>query len=141
MSGQPIDPEILPRLDPEYVEFHNKYIAHLPASHTLPWDPDIRSKKTVPGAADILDVGSVRDYDISKTKVRVFTPKGLPLESGWPVYCWYHGGKYLLQPKSDDVALTRGTGGWTLGSIDAENAFCSRICTGNQYCLLVERLP
>ncbi|KAF8140291.1 Alpha/Beta hydrolase protein [Boletus edulis] len=112
MSGQPIDPEILKRLDPEYVEFHNKYIAHLPAPHTLPWDATIRNKEAVPGAADILEVGSVKDYDLSKTKVRVFTPKGSPPEGGWPVYCWYHGG------------------GWTLGSISAENAFCSRICQG-----------
>ncbi|KAF9229248.1 hypothetical protein BS17DRAFT_798842 [Gyrodon lividus] len=112
MAGQPIDPEILSRLDPEYVEFHNKYIAHLPAPHTLPWDPNIRNKETVPGAAEILEVGSVKDYDLSKTKVRVFTPEGTAPESGWPVYCWYHGG------------------GWTLGSISAENAFCSRICKG-----------
>lgn len=97
MAGQPINPEILPRLDPEYVEFHNKYIAHLPAPHTQPWDPNIRNNKTVPGAADILEVGSVDDYELSKTKVRVFTPRGLPPESGWPAYCWYHGGQYLLQ--------------------------------------------
>ncbi|KAF9237328.1 alpha/beta hydrolase fold-domain-containing protein [Melanogaster broomeanus] len=112
MAGQPIDPEILPRLDPEYVQFHNKYIAHLPAPHTLPWNPNMRNGETVPGAAVILKVGSVKDYDLSKTKVRVFTPEGTPPEGGWPVYCWYHGG------------------GWTLGSISAENAFCSRICTG-----------
>jgi acetyl esterase/lipase len=112
MVGQPIDPEILPRLDPEYVEFHNKYITHLPTPHTLPWDPSIRNKETVPGTADILEVGGVKDYDLSKTKVRVFTPKGSPPASGWPVYCWYHGG------------------GWTLGSINAENAFCSRVCEG-----------
>lgn len=103
MAGQPIDPEILPRLDPEYVEFHNKYIAHLPAPHTLPWDPNIRNKETVSMAADILEVGSVDDYELSKTKVRVFIPKGLPPESGWPVYCWYHGGQYLLQPRFNDM--------------------------------------
>ena len=93
MTGQPIDPEILPHLDPEYVEFHNKYIAHLPPPHTLSWDPNIRNKDAVPGAANILDVGSVKDYDLSNTKVRVFTPKGLPPARGWPVYCWYHGGQ------------------------------------------------
>ncbi|KAG9314331.1 Alpha/Beta hydrolase protein [Chiua virens] len=121
MDGQPIHPEILPRLDPEYVEFHNKYIAHLPAPHTLPWDPSIRNRETVPGAADTLQVGSVKDYDLSKTKVRVFTPEGPAPEGGWPVYCWYHGG------------------GWTLGSINAENAFCSRVCKGNYYACLAVR--
>ena len=141
MAGQPIDSEILPRLDPEYVAFHNKYIAHLPAPHTLPWDPNIRNKETVPGAADILDVGSVKDYDLSKTKVRVFTPKGLPPVNGWPVYCWYHGGQSFLLPSYNDVVLTRRTGGWTLGSISAENAFCSRICTGNRYTRPVDYLP
>lgn len=106
MVRQPIDPDILPRLDPEYVEFHNKHIAHLPALHTLPWDPNIRNEETVPGAADILEVGSVKDYDLSKTKVRVFTPEGPPPESGWPAYCWYHGGQCLLQLSSNDVVLT-----------------------------------
>ncbi|KIK96276.1 hypothetical protein PAXRUDRAFT_772670 [Paxillus rubicundulus Ve08.2h10] len=36
-------------------------------------------------------------------------PEGTPPESGWPVDWWYHG-----------------AGGWTLGSISADNAFCSR---------------
>ncbi|KIJ21785.1 hypothetical protein PAXINDRAFT_65117 [Paxillus involutus ATCC 200175] len=127
MTGQPIDPVILPRLDPEYVEFHNKYIAHLPAPHTLPWDPNIRNKETVPGAAETLKVGSVKDYDLSKTKVRVFTPEGTPPESGWPVYCWYHGGQCSYSAKHPRDQLS---GGWTLGSISAENAFCSRVCKG-----------
>ena len=94
MTEQSIDPAILPRLDPEYVEFHNKHIAHLPALHTMPWDPNVRNKRTVPGTADILNVGSVKDYDLSKTKVRVFTPEGLQPKDGWPVYRWYHGGQH-----------------------------------------------
>lgn len=109
---QAIDPDILPRLDLEYVAFHNKHVAHLVPPHSLPWDPAIRNRDTVPGSAEVLSVGSVQDYDLSHCKVRVFTPEGSPPPDGWPAYVWYHGG------------------GWTLGNISSENAFCSRICKG-----------
>ncbi|KAG1899264.1 Alpha/Beta hydrolase protein [Suillus fuscotomentosus] len=111
-APQAIDPEILPRLDPEYVAFHNKYVAHLVPPHSLPWDPAIRKGDTVPGSAEVLSVGSVQDYHLSHCKVRVFTPEGTPPPDGWPAYVWYHGG------------------GWTLGNISSENAFCSRLCKG-----------
>jgi len=92
-APQAIDPAILPRLDPEYVVFHNEYIAHTVPPHTLPWDPTIRNRPTVPGSAEILQVGSVKDYGLTHCKVRVFTPEGAPPPKGWPVYIWYHGGE------------------------------------------------
>ncbi|KAG2369349.1 hypothetical protein BDR07DRAFT_1388443 [Suillus spraguei] len=104
---QAIDPDILPRLD---LAFHNKCIAHLALPHTLPWNPAIRTGDTVPGSAEVLSVGSVKDYDLSHCKVRVFTQEGTLPPDGWPAY--------VLQ------------GGWTLGNIKTENAFCSRICKG-----------
>ncbi|KAH7925191.1 hypothetical protein BV22DRAFT_1011765 [Leucogyrophana mollusca] len=111
---QPLDPEILPRLHPEYVAFHNEHVAYIVPNHLQEWDPSVRNQPTVPGSAEVLEVGSVKDYDLSHCKVRVFTPEGTPPVDGWPVYIWYHGG------------------GWTLGNINSENAFVSRQCKGAQ---------
>ncbi|KAH7925190.1 hypothetical protein BV22DRAFT_454670 [Leucogyrophana mollusca] len=109
----PIAPEILPRLDPEYIAFHNKYVAHIVPYHTDPnWNPSMRSSNPVPGSSEVLKVGKVEDYDLTHCKVRVFTPEGTPPADGWPVYIWYHGG------------------GWTLGGIDTQNHFVSRQCKG-----------
>ncbi|KZT02660.1 Alpha/beta hydrolase fold-3 [Laetiporus sulphureus 93-53] len=42
--------------------------------------------------------------------MRVFTPEGSAPLSGWPVLLYFHGG------------------GWTLGNIDTESAFCTNMC-------------
>ena len=102
-APQAIDPTILPRLDPEYVEFHNEHVAHVVPPHTLPWDPAIRKGVTVPGSSEVLKVGSVQDYELSHCKVRVFTPEGTPPPDGWPAYVWYHGGKFEASFKINDV--------------------------------------
>jgi acetyl esterase/lipase len=103
IKPQAIDPDILPRLDPEYVAFHNKYVAHLVPPHTLPWNPAIRNGDTVPGSAEVLSVGSVQDYDLSHCKVRVFTPEGTPPPDGWPAYIWYHGGEFEAPFNINDI--------------------------------------
>jgi hypothetical protein len=99
-APQAIDPAILPRLDPEYVAFHNEHVAHLVPPHTLPWDPAIRKRTTVPGSAEVLQVGMVQDYELSHCRVRVFTPEGVPPPGGWPAYVWYHGGKSKIPFKT-----------------------------------------
>ncbi|KAH7916442.1 alpha/beta hydrolase fold-domain-containing protein [Hygrophoropsis aurantiaca] len=110
----PIDPDILPRLDPEYVAFHNKYVAHIVPYHTVYWDPSMRAAmgNPVPGSSEVVKVGSVKDYDLSHCRVRVFTPEGTTPVDGWPVYIWFHGG------------------GWTVGGIDTQNHLVSRQCKG-----------
>ncbi|KAG1725253.1 hypothetical protein EDB19DRAFT_989589 [Suillus lakei] len=65
-ARQAIDPGILPRLDPEHVAFHNKYVTHIVPPHALPWNPAIRNGDTVPGSAEVLSVGSVQDYELSR---------------------------------------------------------------------------
>jgi acetyl esterase/lipase len=102
-APQAIDPTILPRLDPEYVAFHNEYVAHVVPPHTLPWDPAIRKRTTVPGSAEVLQVGNVQDYELSHCKVRVFTPEGVPPPGGWPVYVWYHGGESETPLKINNI--------------------------------------
>ncbi|EGO03532.1 hypothetical protein SERLA73DRAFT_47021 [Serpula lacrymans var. lacrymans S7.3] len=115
---QAIHPDILPRLDPEYVAFHNIHIAPRVPPHTLPWDPAIRNHPAVPGGSPIVKVGSVRDFTLETCKLRGFTPEGGAPTEGWPVLVYFHGG------------------GWTLGSIDTQNAFAARQCKDNQ-CLVV----
>lgn len=89
---QPIHPDVLPRLDPEYVAFHNKHTAFVVPPHTIPWHPDIRKLPVVPGSSPVVQVGSVRDIALENCKIRVYTPEGEPPHQGWPVFLYIHGG-------------------------------------------------
>ena len=95
---QPLHPSIIPRLDPQYLEFHNAELQYIVPPHTLPWDPAIRNTPTVPGSAEPLKVGNTEDFDLTHTKFRVFTPEGSPPAGGWPVFIFFHGGSFLLTP-------------------------------------------
>lgn len=107
---QPIHPDIADKLDPEYAAIHNATAAYAVPLHLLPWDPAVRQGPPVAGASEPLKVGDVRDISLSKFAVRVFTPEGTAPDAGWPVMIYFHGG------------------GWTLGNINTENAFCSIMC-------------
>lgn len=85
-------PSIIPRLDPEYAAFHNEHFIHLPQVHELPWDPSIRNTQVIPGSSEPLPVGRVEDFDLSRCRVRVFTPEEPQPEPGWPVLVFFHGG-------------------------------------------------
>ncbi|KAI9509075.1 Alpha/Beta hydrolase protein [Russula earlei] len=111
-----LHPFIIPRLDPEYVAFHNVHIVHLPQVHELPWDPSIRNTYAIPGSSQPPPIGKVEDFNLSRCRVRVFTPEGPCPEPGWPVFIFFHGG------------------GWTLGNVNSENAFCKNICTSKGCC-------
>jgi acetyl esterase/lipase len=94
LSVQPLHPSMLGKLDPEYIDFHNKHVISIVPPHTLPWDPSIRNAPTVPGASEPLPVGKTHDINITNTKCRVFTPEGQPPKDGWPVFIWFHGGAF-----------------------------------------------
>ncbi|KAM6501481.1 alpha/beta hydrolase fold domain containing protein [Amanita muscaria] len=115
---QPLHPSIIPRLDPEYVQFHNAHVQFLPLYHTLPWDAAYRNAPAVPGATAPLQVGSVQDYDLTHTNFRVFTPPGEKPSSGWPLFVFFHGG------------------GWTFGRIDTSSSFVSQMCI-NANCVVM----
>ena len=93
---QPIHPEILPKLIPEYVAFHNANTAFAPAIHEIPWDPIVRQGPPVQGGSAPLQVGSVKDLSLTHCKMRVFTPEGTPPAEGWPIFLFFHGGRLLL---------------------------------------------
>ncbi|KIJ59479.1 hypothetical protein HYDPIDRAFT_33167 [Hydnomerulius pinastri MD-312] len=111
---QPIHPDILPRLDPEYVEFHNKHTAFVVPPHTIPWHPDIRKLPVVPGSSPVVKVGSVRDIALQNCEIRVYSPEGEPPAEGWPVFLYIHGG------------------GWTLGNLDTQASFAARQTKGGE---------
>lgn len=90
----PLHPEIIPRLDPEYASYYNAHLANQLQAHQVPWDPAIRLKAPVVGGAPPLDVGFIEDVAISKCKLRIFWPKDpsdAPSE-GWPIFLFFHGG-------------------------------------------------
>ncbi|KAI0003713.1 alpha/beta hydrolase fold-domain-containing protein [Russula compacta] len=123
-----LHPSIIPRLDPEYTAFHNQHIIHLPQVHQLPWDPSIRDTQTVPGASEPLPVGKVEDFSLSRCRVRVFTPEESQPEARWPVFIFFHGGRGAIPHGCKLFSYHRTVGGWTLGNINTENAFCTNIC-------------
>ncbi|KAG2006783.1 alpha/beta hydrolase domain-containing protein [Coprinopsis cinerea AmutBmut pab1-1] len=110
--SNPIHPSLLDKLDPEFINFYNRELIHIVPPHTLPWTPEIRNAPAVPGGSTPLPVGRIQDFDVEKTRVRVYTPPGEVPGGGWPVFLFFHGG------------------GWTLGNIASESAFCTNMCIG-----------
>ncbi|EAU81237.2 hypothetical protein CC1G_09481 [Coprinopsis cinerea okayama7 len=108
--SNPIHPSLLDKLDPEFIDFYNRELIHIVPPHTLPWTPDIRNAPAVPGGSTPLPVGRIQDFDVEQTRVRVYTPPGEVPDGGWPVFLFFHGG------------------GWTLGNIASESAFCTNMC-------------
>lgn len=92
VSVHALHSSVVDKLDPEYVAFHNANLLDRVPPELLPWDPKIRLERTVPGTSEPLEVGDTKDYSLTKTSVRVFTPKGEPPAGGWPVFIWFHGG-------------------------------------------------
>jgi hypothetical protein len=93
---QPLHPSIIDKLDPEYVEFHNKYLQYVTPSHTLPWDPASRDPgpATVRTESEPVAVGKTQDYEVGHARLRVYTPAatGAAPGGGWPVLVFIPGG-------------------------------------------------
>ena len=102
---QPLHPSFISKLDPEYIEFHNKYLQYLPIYHTVPWNPEFRNGLTVPGSTPPLEVGKVQDYDLAYTNFRTFTPLGEAPPKGWPLFIFFHGGGYDKHNESRSVLM------------------------------------
>ncbi|KLT40390.1 lipase/ esterase [Cutaneotrichosporon oleaginosum] len=102
----PLDPALLPRLNKQYIAFYNANLANTPMIHQLPWHPSLHAMKSVAGSAAPLPC-QTKDVDLGHFAIRIFYPS--PASEDVPVFIWYHGG------------------GMVLGSLDAENALCTRI--------------
>ncbi|KAF8849254.1 hypothetical protein BDZ45DRAFT_663370 [Acephala macrosclerotiorum] len=114
VAHQPIHPDLRATLDPEYLAFHNEHLQYVLPSEATPWDRDVRTKSTPMSAAALepIEVGNIQDVILKHAQLRIFTPKFAAPADGWPVFAWLHGG------------------GWTLGNLDSDNAFCSRVAEG-----------
>ena len=62
MEGKtsPIHPEMLPKLDPEFIQFYNATLADKPGLHEIPWNPVLREGPPIPGASEPLAVRRAR---------------------------------------------------------------------------------
>jgi len=108
----PLHPDVVPRLDLEYVQYFNANLVDKPQLHELPWDPNVRKLPAVAGASQKLAVGREKDVDLANCKARIFFPVDPASEPNtiWPVFIFFHGG------------------GWTLGNMDSENHFSAMMC-------------
>ncbi|KIM78222.1 hypothetical protein PILCRDRAFT_45997, partial [Piloderma croceum F 1598] len=77
---------ITPRLDPEYVEFHNNLVAQILPPRAMPWNPGTRYEVAMPGASVLLQVGSTKDINLRKCWIRVIALPRSPHSRGWPVF-------------------------------------------------------
>lgn len=109
---QPLHPSVRPLLDPEYVAFHDRYSQYVEPEQTKGWDSSYRTRYTWPySGSPVLKVGEVKDIQpCPNFTIRVFTPKGDPPASGWPLVLWMHGGAFAV------------------GNIDSDNDVCSLMC-------------
>ncbi len=128
-----LHPDIIPRLDPEYVQYYNVNLADKPQLHELPWDPSVRRLPAVAGASKKLAVGLEKDVELLNCKARIFfpvDPASAP-NTVWPVFIFFHGGEiyFNFQCYHDNMAsICIFSGGWTLGNINSENHFSSMMC-------------
>uniref|UniRef100_A0A060T0B8 ARAD1C15268p n=1 Tax=Blastobotrys adeninivorans TaxID=409370 RepID=A0A060T0B8_BLAAD len=110
--SHPLDPELLPEYDPEFVEVYNRIGIDQPTLSDLT-PQELRQLWT--DKLPMLDhstVASVTDYsygDSEEQKIRVIVPKAERPSSGWPVYVFYHGG------------------GWIMGNLSFENDVLGRL--------------
>ncbi|ORY63207.1 alpha/beta hydrolase fold-domain-containing protein [Pseudomassariella vexata] len=97
--NQPIHPDILRRLDAEYVAFHYRHLQYIFPCEKEPWSPSSRPRlsRIVLGGMKSVKVGSVQDKDVGNFQAR-------------PMLSWFHGG------------------GWVLGGLGNENAVLRHIC-------------
>lgn len=110
---QPIHPAIRAQLDPQYVSFHDEHMQYVQPDELIVWDAAARTQPGLPsGGSKPVPVGSIRDVDLGRFPVRVYTPAGECDENGWPVLVWFHGGA------------------WVMGGLASGTDFCCWVCRG-----------
>ena len=131
-THQPIHPEIRAHLDPEYVAFHDKHLQTILPSELSSWDSSLRFTPSAFGFASLksVEVQSIEDVILKHCQLRVFIPRATPPKTGWPVVLWFHGGRSFDFFWKNFLILL--TGGWTLGNLESDNAFCSQMSNGKR---------
>jgi len=95
----PIHESLKDKLDPEYVEFYNKYIINNQQVHYQPVKASRSSGILIPGGGPPQPVGKTEDISIKRIEtegpdvmVRYFAPLGDKPADVWPAMVYYHGG-------------------------------------------------
>ena len=92
---QPVHPDILPKLDPEFAAFWNSHNAYAVPLEQCPWDPACRNAPVLGGSVPP-EVGNIESDQLAGFDVRIFTPEGVAPDAGWPVFIYLHGGQLHL---------------------------------------------
>ncbi|KAF2488548.1 triacylglycerol lipase [Lophium mytilinum] len=117
-SLNPLDPVVLPKLDPKFVEIYNKNVAN---TLNKPIDLNVLRKvySRMYGYATAAGPECAKEYELEvpgwskypgSIAIRIYEPHGEKPEAGWPVHFDFHGG------------------GWGLGDLETESHICRHIC-------------
>ncbi|KAG1898108.1 alpha/beta hydrolase fold-domain-containing protein [Suillus fuscotomentosus] len=126
MSDLPsaIHPDILPRLDPKYVAFHNTHLVHRVLPCTILWHPDIRKALDIPGDSPVMTVGAVKD--INNNCISVALDYRLAPENPYPAAVEdtvdalkfiYYNGKAEFNANVNKIAVGGSSSGGNLAAI------------------------
>ncbi|TQB69257.1 hypothetical protein MPDQ_002126 [Monascus purpureus] len=111
----PIDPSFLPKLDPDFIEYYNAYLAIKTSAHTVSIE-DMRAfpqKYAAPWARNFTFEPFVKDIKIKSDDGHVFTarcyhpdPRTSPFGEGpYPVHINFHGGGFVLGGLEGDAEI------------------------------------
>lgn len=94
---QPLDPSIVPSLDPQYVDFHNAHLAPFQPPDQLQWSPSLRTAfdPMTLGFANPVEVARAFDIQRKGYQMRVYMPAEAGSEvraARWPCLLWFRGG-------------------------------------------------
>ncbi|KAF1344265.1 alpha/beta hydrolase fold-domain-containing protein [Delphinella strobiligena] len=112
-----IPPHLLPRFDPTYVSYYNKYNAGRLHTHQVPISSLRTSPSTYitsygrdPGPAVFRITHQKCPVEDGEITIRIFEPAEVDRAVKRPAYINYHGG------------------GWVFGGLETDDAFCRRVC-------------
>jgi acetyl esterase/lipase len=133
----PINPALLPRLEPKFIELYNTHVANTP---NKPIDLDVLRKvySRLYGYGTATAPDCSKEYEVTVSgwdkypgdiKVRVYVPHGAKPAEGWPVHFDFHGGGKLTTPqRKRTLLIAHFVAGWGLGDLETESHICRHIC-------------
>jgi hypothetical protein len=98
MANHLLHPSVRERLDPKYIEFHEKHLNNIPPPPEQ-WNPSIRGQESPISLADLsaVPIGSTKDYKIANgLLITVLWSEAKQWETALPTLLWFHGGMFEL---------------------------------------------
>lgn len=132
----PINADVLPRLDPKFIELYNTHVANTP---NRPIDLAVLRKvySRLYGYGTAPAPDCLREYEVQiagwskypgDIAIRVYVPHGDKPADGWPVHFDFHGGgkaKFEIAMQGEILNISAG---WGLGDLETESHICRHIC-------------